>query len=104
MELRPDDRLLVLKPAADLPLTTWAQQVEAGLLVVVAEGETVYELRRALREFPNVMVTPAGADGVIPWRDGFFTVLWAAEPGEAGAEMRRVLQPDGRTFTGSGGK
>jgi hypothetical protein len=68
---------------------------------VVAEGDAVYELRRRLRDCTNVMIMGAEEDGTIPWRDGFFSVVCALNVKEPTAEMRRVLQPEGRTVTGS---
>ena len=95
-DLRPDDRVLVIEPGPDVPLEAWARQLAHGLLVIAAVGDAVYELRRKLRDHSNVMITGRETDGVIPWRDGFFTVLVAAAGALRQDEGTRVLAPEGR--------
>ena len=68
-----------------------AARLTQGLVVVVASDEEVREGRRAARDCDNVMFTVREETGVIPWQDGFFTVIHA--PGELDSEMRRVLAP-----------
>ena len=96
-DLRSDDRVLVIDPTPEVPLETWARQVAEGLLVVTAQGDDVYEMRRRLRDHNNVMITGSEPDGVVPWRDGFFTVVVApSRTSVREQELRRVLSADGR--------
>jgi hypothetical protein len=102
MQLRPDDRVLLLTLPPAEEVLSMAAQLEAGLLVGVLERNEVYEARRALREFSNVMITPAEADGTLPWREGFFSVVYAPHVAEPSAEMFRVLAPGGTAWVSRG--
>jgi hypothetical protein len=79
-----------------------ASQVPEGILVGVTAGEEVYEARRLLRDFPNVMITPAEPDGSLPWREDFFTVVYAPGHTEPVPEMLRVLAPGGTAWIAGG--
>ncbi len=70
--IRPDERLLVLGMLEADAVAALARVVTEGLLVVMAEGDAVYEARKAARDLDNVMVVP-GTPDELPWRDGFFT-------------------------------
>lgn len=74
VSIRTDERVLFLGlPAAELVAAT-ARQASNGAVVIVAEGDAVYQARKAFRDFDNVMVVP-GTPEELPWRDGFFTVV-----------------------------
>ena len=70
--IRPDERLLVLGIPEPDQVGVLARTVAGGLVVLMAEGESVYAARAAARDFDNVMVVP-GTPDELPWREGFFT-------------------------------
>jgi len=70
--IRSDDRLLVLGIPEPDQVGVLARTVSGGLVVLMAQGESVYAARRAARDLDNVMVVP-GTPDQLPWRDGFFT-------------------------------
>ena len=76
-------------------LLALAARLTEGILVGLVREEDVYEGRRLLRDRDNAMFTPADPAGSIPWREGFFTVIWAPGATEPTEEMRRVLTPTG---------
>jgi hypothetical protein len=76
-------------------LLALASRLTQGIAVVVVSEDDVYAGRRIVRDYDNVMFTPADSGGLIPWRDGFFTVIWAPGVTEPTPEMRRVLAPTG---------
>jgi hypothetical protein len=82
--------LLAMPPPDDL--RTLAKRVTHGLIAVVVSEDEVYEGRRQMRDFDNVMFTAVDPAGTIPWRDRFFTLVWAPEESP---EVRRVLAPEG---------
>src|SRR5687767_14098085 len=92
MDLRPDDRVLVLTALSAEELSDIA--AVAALVVCVLESDAVYDVRAALREFQNVMVIPADPTGSIPWRDEFFSVVYSDS--DATGDTLRVLIPGGR--------
>lgn len=102
MQLRPDDRvlLLALPPAEDIPKI--AGQLTQGICVGVLEGDAVYEARRLLRDCPNVMIVPAEADGILPWKEEFFSVVFAPALAEPTTEILRVLAPGGTAWMAAG--
>lgn len=102
MELRPNDRVLLLTLPPPEEIREIARQLPAGLLVGVLEREAMYEARRILRDVANVMITPAEADGGIPWRDEFFSVIYAPDAAEPSAEIMRVLAPGGTAWIAGG--
>lgn len=95
-EVQANDRVLVLTTADENTLRTLAKLLTSGILVIHVAEERIHELRKALSDAENVMVTAEAEDAIIPWRDGFFTVIWAPELHAATPEMVRVLAPGGR--------
>jgi hypothetical protein len=81
-------------PASE-ELLILASRVTAGIVVVLVGEDDVYVGRQLVRDYDNVMFTPADPGGLIPWRDGFFTFIWAPGVAEPTAEMRRVLTENG---------
>ena len=102
MDLRPNDRVLLLALPPVEEVQAIASRVSDGILVGVLDGDAVYEARRALRDHANVMITPAEADGSLPWKDDFFTVVYAPAAGEPSREMLRVLEAGGTAWVASG--
>jgi hypothetical protein len=86
--------LLLATPPAE-ELLALASRITGGIVVALVEEDEVYAGRRLVRDHDNVMFTPADPDGLIPWRDGFFTIVWAPGLVEPTAEMRRVLAENG---------
>jgi hypothetical protein len=72
-------------------LLALASRVTSGIVAALVSEDEVYAGRRIVRDHDNVMFTPADPDGSIPWRDGFFTLIWAPGVPEPTGEMRRVL-------------
>jgi hypothetical protein len=68
-----------------------AVSVRDGLIAVLLPDEEVPAARVEFRDMENVIFTPADSDGLIPWRDGFFTVVYAPEHDKATPEMLRVI-------------
>ena len=73
-----------------------ATRLDHGVVVAIAEGDAIYEARKATRDFDNVMIVP-GTPDELPWRDGFFTRVidtvgdWP-DPGKVRSEVARVTQ------------
>jgi hypothetical protein len=80
-------------------LLALASRVTGGIVVALVSEDEAYAGRRLVRDYENVMFTPADPEGLIPWRDGFFTIIWAPGTTEPTAEMRRVLTADGVTIS-----
>ena len=101
MNLRADDRvlLLALPPAAELIVI--AAALPDGLVVGLAPADEVYEARKAVNDFENTMFAPADPEGVIPWRDEFFTVIYAPHLDTVNDEMERVLTTGGTAYLAS---
>ena len=106
--LNPDDRVLVLRVGSlsTLQLREWAQALTVGLLVGLDDISIIGNARRELADCENTLFAP-GSRHEIPWRGGFFTVIFDAS-GEVGAssatpeptnEMLRVLHPSGRIYS-----
>ena len=76
-------------------LLALASRVTGGMVVALVGEDDVYAGRRLVRDYDNVMFTPADPSGLIPWRDGFFTHIWAPGVVNPTAEMRRVLTSNG---------
>ncbi|HYP05583.1 MAG TPA: hypothetical protein VER03_05045 [Bryobacteraceae bacterium] len=91
--------LLSLPSAAEL--TAIAAALPDGLIVGLAPAEEVYEARKAVNDFDNCMFAPADPDGVIPWRDEFFTVIYAPHLDGVSSEMERVLTTGGSVHLSS---
>jgi hypothetical protein len=102
MQLKSTDRVLLLALPPGEEIRGLAQQVADGLVVGVLDGEAVYEARRLLRDYRNVMITPAEPDGVLPWREHFFTVVYAPGHAEPSPEILRVLAPGGTAWMSGG--
>jgi hypothetical protein len=103
-QLRPGDRVLVLQIGrlSTLRLREWAQALTVGLLVGLDDKSAIANARRELADCENTLFAPGSRDE-IPWRAGFFTVIFDAES-EAGTqestpEMLRVLHPSGRIYS-----
>lgn len=86
-------------PADDLNVL--AERLSYGLIAALVKPEEVYEGRRIARNFDNVMFTPVEPDASIPWRDAFFTLIYAPEHREPTTELLRVLTPDGTLLLAS---
>ena len=99
--LKANDRVLLLALPADEQLIGIAQSLTAGLVVGLAAEEQVYRARRLLADFDNVMFAPADPEGEIPWRDSFFTVIYAPMYESASDEILRVLSPGGVAYLAS---
>jgi len=76
--------------------------LEDGLLVGLATGEQLAGARKACRNRDNTMFTPAEPDGSIPWRDEFFSKVFAPDQEELNAEIMRVLIPGGLAYLATG--
>jgi protein-L-isoaspartate O-methyltransferase len=100
--LRPNDRVLLLATPPPEELQDIVRRVSEGIVVGVLDGDAVYEARRALRDHANVMITPAEADGSLPWKEDFFTVVYAPAAAEPSPEMLRVLEPGGTAWVSGG--
>ena len=85
-------------PASE-DLLALASRLTEGIAVVLVPEDDVYIGRRIVRDYSNVMFTPADPGGVIPWRDAFFTIIWAPGVTEPTPEMRRVLTAHGVTIS-----
>ena len=73
-----------------------------GIIVGLLDRDAVYDARAALREFSNVMITPAEADGVVPWKEDFFSVVYAPSLPVPTPEVMRVLAPGGTAWVAGG--
>ena len=104
LDLDPNERiLLVTAPPPDV-IRRLAARLEDGIVVLLAEGEELYRLRRELASIENVLVAPGSAED-IPWKDEFFSLV-VDQPGNrapseaAQAETVRALVPGGRLLRG----
>jgi hypothetical protein len=107
-QLRPDDRVLVLRVGSlsTIRLREWVQALTVGLLVGLDDKSAIANARRELADCENTLFAPGSRDE-IPWRDGFFTVIFDTQGGAGTAgvthnatpEMRRVLHPSGRIYS-----
>ena len=98
IEVRPDDRVLILGIPEPAALREMALRLISGVVVALGEDEAVAEARRAHRDLANVMCIRATPDE-IPWRDSWFTRVidlregdWP-DPDKVAREIRRVLAP-----------
>jgi hypothetical protein len=92
--LRPDDRVLLIRPVSPERASEAALSVPRGLVVVLDEPAAVEAGRTFCRDLPNVLFVTA--DGhYIPWSDGFFSIVEA--PGDwSQREVERVAAPGAR--------
>jgi hypothetical protein len=99
MQLRADDRVLLLAPASSAELAVFGRILVKGVLVVLAESDEISSLRSQLAECENILLLEASPDR-IPWRDHYFTKivippqLERVLPSVSG-ELSRVLAPEG---------
>ena len=100
MELRPDDRVLLLSLPSPEEVQRMASQ--ASIIVGLVSADDVFETRRLLRERPNVMIAPADPEGTLPWKEEFFSVVYAPDMPAPSAEMLRVLVPGGTAWVAGG--
>ena len=76
-------------------LVALARKLTSGLAAALVEGDQVFEGRRLTRDFENVLFTPVDPTAEIPWRDGFFTLVYAPALQEPTLDVIRVLAPGG---------
>ena len=74
-----------------------AVRLTRGILVGMGSDEEVRAARRSLADLDNCMFIQTPEDGVIPWRDGFFSRIVTAE---RTAETERVLASAGNIHIG----
>lgn len=98
MDIGSDDRVLAFVPVAQLAEVA----SRAALVVGMVEAGAVADARAALRDHANAMIVPSDPDGAIPWKDEFFSVVYAPSVTEPSAEMLRVLMPGGRSVVAGG--
>ncbi len=99
LDLRSEDRLLLLSVPDAETVAALAARLERGLLVALGSPEQVSEARRSATLLENVMFTPARLEE-IPWRDGYFSRIHdplarKTLPTRALSEIVRVLSPGG---------
>jgi hypothetical protein len=99
LDIRPDDRVLLVSiPAIELVLEI-AARLERGLVVGLGSWDEVRQARKGVRGLTNTMFQP-GSPGEIPWQSGYFTTVidfgggWL-EPRKAASEAARVQAPGG---------
>lgn len=102
IEVKPDDRVLMLSVPALADARGLAERLSKGILVCVVDSAEVHSVRRDLRQFENVMVTPADSGGTLPWKDEFFSVVYSPDAFEPAAEVLRVLVTGGLAYTSGG--
>jgi hypothetical protein len=85
-----------MPPAAEL--LAIATTLTDGLLVGLASTDQVYEARKTVADFENTMFAPEDPEGVIPWRDYFFTVIYAPHLSSVTDEIQRVLASGGTAY------
>jgi hypothetical protein len=66
--------LLAMPPAEEL--LELSARLTHGLIAVLVSQEEVYEGRRVAAGVDNIIFSPTDPDGNVPWRDGFFTIIW----------------------------
>jgi ubiquinone/menaquinone biosynthesis C-methylase UbiE len=95
--IAPGDRVLFLTTPEWGVIAEAAERVGQGVVVCLAERETIQEWRRRAVKLENVMFVAAGADE-IPWQDGFFSWVFgggALVDAAACREAARVVTPGG---------
>lgn len=102
MDVQPADRVLLLAMPPLEEVRGIAARLTDGLLVALLDADAVYEARRTLKDFANVMVAPADPEGVIPWKEEFFSAVYAPHETEPTAETLRVLLPGGTAWVAGG--
>ena len=102
IHVKPDDRVLLLSVPGSSDVRALAGQLRSGIVVCLVAADRLHKLRRDLHDLENVMVAPASEDGGIPWRESFFSVVFAPDEAEPSADVLRVTAP-GATIHLSGG-
>ncbi len=104
MKFTASDRVL-LAELADPEMVRWyASQVADGALVVLGQGDALYDVRAACRDLENVMFTLGTVDD-IPWGEAHFHHLVLEKSTcspKALKEIWRVLRPGGSLWLISG--
>lgn len=93
LQLRADDRVLLLGIPETAVLAAMARILVRGVLVAMGPPASVDRARRDLAEFDNVMLLDR-EPARIPWRDAYFTKIVTSDT-EPASECRRVLAPGG---------
>ncbi len=106
LEVRPDDRVLLLGIPQPEFIRKIAAQAERGVVVGLGTDDAVREARRLSSDVHNVMLVPAPT-AEIPWQDQFFTLVidpeteWSDADSTA-EELARVMGPGGEVHGVSG--
>ena len=79
-----------------------AGKLDGGVLVIVVEDADLAAVRQECSGADNVMVVAADPDGSIPWRDEFFSKVFAPNIDKPEEELLRVLGPDGLMYLSTG--
>ncbi len=100
IQLRADDRVLLLAIPSTSELTSIAHVLMNGVVVALGDRDEVRAACAAMAEFKNVMFLEAPPDQ-IPWRAAYFTKIIVPSHLEgllpyAAAELHRVLAPGGQ--------
>jgi hypothetical protein len=100
IQLRADDRVLLLDIPPPGDLTSIARVLINGVVVALGEPDEVRAACAAMAEFKNVMFLEA-LPHQIPWRAAYFTKIIVPPHLEAllpyaAAELHRVLAPGGQ--------
>lgn len=69
-----------------------------GLLVGLTSNDQIGSARRTVADFENTMFAPEDPEGIIPWRDHFFTVVFAPHLPSPTDEIKRVLAAGGTAY------
>jgi hypothetical protein len=100
IQLRADDRVLLLAIPPISDLTSIARVLMNGVIVALGDPDEVRAACAAMADFKNVMFLEAPPDQ-IPWRAAYFTKIIVPPHLEAllpyaAAELHRVLAPGGQ--------
>ena len=98
--MKAGDRVLLLTMPVAPDLLALSEKLTHGLVAAMVSEDQVYEGRRMARDCDNVMFTAWNGD-TIPWRDDFFTLVYAPIATEPTPEIWRVLGPGGVLICGA---
>ena len=104
MQFDSGDRVLLVELADEKMVRWYASLVPDGALVVLGQGDALYEVRAACGDVENVMFTFGTVDE-IPWGPASFHHLvleMSTCSPKALKEIWRVLQPGGSLWLISG--